>query len=358
MTVRVESKAGPYDVHISREALDQLPAQLEGADRVALIHSAPLEDVAHHVAGMLEGIQVFRIEVPDAEEAKTPGTLAWCWDQLAEAGFTRNDVVVGLGGGTATDLAGFVAASWLRGVAYVSVPTSVLGMVDAAVGGKTGINLSAGKNLVGAFYEPRAVICDLSLLDSLPAAEVRAGMAEVVKCGFIADPQILRLASDDLADSLDVTSIRFAELVRRAITVKAEVVAADLTERTSVGADIGREALNYGHTLGHAIEAREKFTLRHGEAISIGMVFMAEVSRQLLGLDDETAALHRELLGGLELPLTYEQAAWPELRKLMSLDKKSRGSTLRLVGISAQGRPQIIADPEERVLEEAYASLG
>lgn len=357
MTLRVESKAGPYEVHVTRDALDQLPAQLEGANRVALIHSAPLEDVAHHVVGMLEGVDVIRIEVPDAEEAKTPGVLAMCWDRLAEAGFTRNDVVVGIGGGTATDLAGFVAASWLRGVGYISVPTSVLGMVDAAVGGKTGINLGAGKNLVGAFHEPRAVICDLALLDSLPAAEVRAGMAEVVKCGFIADPQILRLATDDLADSLDVTSIRFAELVRRAITVKAEVVAADLTERTSVGADIGREALNYGHTLGHAIEAREQFTLRHGEAISIGMVFMAEVSRQLLGLDDATSALHRELLGGLGLPLAYDADAWPELRRLMSLDKKSRGSTLRLVGISTQGRPQIIADPDERVLEEAYASL-
>ncbi|TRY17351.1 3-dehydroquinate synthase [Tessaracoccus rhinocerotis] len=358
MTVRVESKAGPYEVHISRDALEALPAQLEGANRVALIHSPPLEDVAHHVSGLLDGLEVLRIEVPDAEEAKTPGILAWCWDQLAEAGFTRNDVVVGLGGGTATDLAGFVAASWLRGVAYVSVPTSVLGMVDAAVGGKTGINLTAGKNLVGAFHEPRAVICDLSLLDSLPAAEVRSGMAEVIKCGFIADPQILRLVSDDLDDSLDVTSIRFAELVRRAITVKAEVVAADLTERTSIGADIGREALNYGHTLGHAIEARERFTLRHGEAISIGMVFMAEVSRRLLGLDDETAAMHRELLGGIELPLRYEQEAWPELRRLMSLDKKSRGSTLRLVGLSAQGRPRILADPDERVLEEAYASLA
>ncbi|MCC2592966.1 3-dehydroquinate synthase [Tessaracoccus sp. OS52] len=357
MNVLVESKAGPYDVHIARDALDRLPELLEGSDRVAIIHSAPLGDIAHHVAGMATG-QVIRIEVPDAEEAKTPGILAWCWDQLAEAGFTRNDVVVGLGGGTATDLAGFVAATWLRGVAYISVPTSVLGMVDAALGGKTGINLAAGKNLVGAFHEPRAVICDLTLLDSLPAAEIRSGLAEVVKCGFIADPQILKLVSDDVDDSLDVSSIRFADLVRRAIVVKAEVVAADLTERTSVGSDVGREALNYGHTLGHAIEAREHFTMRHGEAISIGMCWMAEVSRRLLGLDDETAALHGQLLGGLGLPLSYDPDAWPELRKLMSLDKKSRGSTLRLVGLRAQGKPVIIRDPDERVLAQAYASLS
>lgn len=358
MTVRVESKAGPYDVHISREALAEFPAQLEGANRVAIIHSSPLFDIAHHISGLAEDREVIRIEVPDAESAKTPGILAWCWDQLAEAGFTRNDIVVGVGGGTATDLAGFVAATWLRGVAYVSIPTSVLGMVDAAVGGKTGINLAAGKNLVGAFHEPRAVICDLSLLDSLPGAEVRSGLAEVIKCGFIADPQILKLASDDLEDSLDVTSIRFAELVRRAVVVKAEVVAGDLKERTSVGSEVGREALNYGHTLGHAIEAREGFTLRHGEAISIGMNFMAEVSRRLLGLDDATAALHAELLGGLGLPLTYEQGAWPELRSLMSLDKKSRGSSLRLVGLRAQGRPEIILDPDDGLLADAYASLG
>nr|WP_231979789.1 3-dehydroquinate synthase family protein [Tessaracoccus coleopterorum] len=200
-------------------------------------------------------------------------------------------------GGTTTDLAGFVAASWLRGVAYVSVPTSVLGMVDAAVGGKTGINLAAGKNLVGAFYEPRAVLCDLALLDSLPTAEVASGLAEVVKCGFIADPAILDLATADLTDCLDVTGDRFAELVTRAIRVKATVVAADLTERTSSGDRVGREALNYGHTLGHAIEKHAGFSWRHGQAISVGMAWMARVSRDLLGLDGATVDLHDHLLG-------------------------------------------------------------
>lgn len=358
MTLRVESKAGPYDVHVSANALSELPGLLGDATRVALIHSGPLGQIAHRVEELVDGRQFLRIEVPDAEAAKTPHVLAACWDELAGAGFTRNDVVVGMGGGTATDLAGFVAATWLRGVGYISVPTSVLGMVDAAVGGKTGINLAAGKNLVGAFYEPRGVLCDLSLLGSLPEAEVRAGLAEVIKCGFISDPQILKLASDDLVDSQDVTSIRFADLVRRAIAVKAEVVAGDLTERTSVGDQVGREALNYGHTLGHAIEAREEFRMRHGEAISIGMAFMAQVSKRVLGLDDGLVALHTELLGGLGLPLTYEPAAWSALRGLMSLDKKSRGSSLRLAGLREQGRPVIIENPDEAVLAESYEVIN
>ncbi len=357
MTIHVDSAGHPYDVHVAGNALDLLPEALGDATRVALIHPTTLRDIAHRVAGLVEGRQVLRIEVPDAEAAKAPDVLAMCWDELAGAGFTRNDLVIGVGGGTTTDLAGFVAATWLRGVAYIGVPTSVLGMVDAAVGGKTGINLVAGKNLVGAFHEPRAVFCDLSLLAGLPQAEVVSGLAEVVKCGFISDARILELAASDLSEAADVTSIRFAELVRRAIAVKAEVVAADLTERTSVGDEVGREALNYGHTLGHAIEAREAFTMRHGPAISIGMVFMAEVSRRMLGLDDDFVALHRELLGGLGLPLSYDPQAWPELRALMSLDKKSRGARLRLVGLRAQGQPVIIADPRESVLEAAYAAL-
>lgn len=356
MTIHVASKSHPYDVHVSGNALDQLPEALGDAIRVALIHPATLADIGHHVAARVEGREVIRIEVPDAEAAKTPQVLARCWDELAAAGFTRNDLVIGIGGGTATDLAGFVAATWLRGVAYVSVPTSVLGMVDAAVGGKTGINLPAGKNLVGAFHEPRAVFCDLSVLTGLPQYEVRSGLAEVVKCGFIADPRILELVAADLADAADVTSIRFAELVRSAIAVKAEVVAADLTERTSQGDRVGRESLNYGHTLGHAVEARESFTMRHGEAISLGMVFMAEVSRRLLGLDDDLAGLHRELLGGLGLPLAYDPEAWPDLRARMSLDKKARGTSLRLVGLRAQGEPVIIVDPDEDVLRAAYES--
>lgn len=355
MSVHVASALGPYDVHIGAGVLDRLPSLLGDATRVAIIHPAVLPELGARVAALCEQ-EVTLIGIPEAEAGKTAQVLAECWERLAAAGFTRNDVVVGVGGGATTDLAGFVAATWLRGVGYVSVPTSVLGMVDAAVGGKTGINLPAGKNLVGAFYEPRAVLCDLTFCRSLPPAEVSSGLAEVIKCGFIADPAILDLASADLAGCRDVTTERFAELVTRAVAVKARVVAADFKESTSKGDKVGREALNYGHTLGHAVEQHAHFTWRHGQAISVGMAWIARVSRDLLGLAPAFVALHDELLGGLGLPLTYG-APFADLRPIMSLDKKSRGASLRLVGLSAQGHPQIIEAPPEHVLESAYAQL-
>ncbi|SHJ84584.1 3-dehydroquinate synthase [Tessaracoccus bendigoensis DSM 12906] len=355
-TVRVESKQGPYDVTVGRGALDRLPDLLGEASRVAVIHPASLGALARRVEAMVDR-PVTLIPVPDAEAAKTPQVLTGCWNALAAAGFTRNDLVVGVGGGTTTDLAGFVAASWLRGIGYLSVPTSVLGMVDAAVGGKTGINLEAGKNLVGAFYEPRAVLCDLTLLASLDASEVASGLAEVIKCGFIADPEILKLATADLADCRDVASDRFAELVLRAVSVKARVVAADFTESTSVGDQVGREALNYGHTLGHAIEKHAGFTWRHGQAISVGMAWMARVSRDLLGLDGDTVELHDHLLGGLGLPLSYP-APFEELRPIMSLDKKARGASLRLIGMREIGRPTVLSEPPEPVLAAAFGELA
>lgn len=261
MTITVETERGSYPVVVDPDALRELPEMLAGVSRVALIHSANLGELAAEVSARCLAQQVLTIPVPDAEAGKSPDVLVDCWNQLAAAGFTRSDVVLGLGGGAITDLAGFVAASWLRGVGYISIPTSVLGMVDAAVGGKTGINLAAGKNLVGAFYQPRAVLCDLNLLGSLPDSEVSSGLAEVVKCGFISDPEILVLVSEQLSQARDVGSAVFADLVRRAISVKARVVAADLTERTSIGDQVGREALNYGHTLGHAIEARERLPI-------------------------------------------------------------------------------------------------
>ena len=238
------------------------------------------------------------------------------------------------------------------------MPTTVLAMVDAAVGGKTGINLGAGKNLVGAFYEPRAVLCDLALLDTLPAARRpgrprRGGQVRLHR--RCPDPGA---RSEDPADSADVAGARFAELVERAIAVKAAVVSVDLREATSTGASVGREALNYGHTLGHAIEAHAHFTWRHGDAISVGMAWVGRVSREILGLPAEAVGLHDELLGGLGLPLRYQPDAYPRLRELMSLDKKARGSRLRLVGLEALGSPRIIDDPPEDVLSAAYRELG
>ena len=345
MIIPVNSRVAPYEVHIAPGALERLGEALGDATRVAVIVPEPLKVLAERAGKHCRDRRVTTITIPDAEAAKTPAVLARCWDELAAAGFTRSDLVVGLGGGTATDLAGFVAASWLRGIGFISVPTTVLGMVDAAVGGKTGINLAAGKNLVGAFHEPRSVICDPELLHELPEEEVVSGLAEVVKCGFISDAEILRLVDSDLHGALDVTSETFAELV-------------GLKERTSRGGSVGREALNYGHTLGHAVEAQTGFRLRHGQAISIGMVWIAEVSRRLLGLDAALAADHSRLLSALGLPVTHAPEVWPELRRIMQLDKKTRGRELRLVGLAAQGQPVILTSPDESEIADSYAVVS
>jgi len=346
----------PYDVSVSRGCLAQLPG-LVGGRRTALVHASSLAALARSVAATL-GESTLLVDVPDGERAKTAETLVSCWDRLAAAGFTRSDVVVGLGGGSTTDLAGFVAASWLRGVRYISVPTTVLAMVDAAVGGKTGINLSAGKNLVGAFYEPSGVLCDLDLLTSLPVEEISSGLAEVVKAGFISDGRITRIVAADPGAATDVRSDALAELIRLSIQMKADVVSVDLRERTGEGEDIGRESLNYGHTLGHAIEKHEHFRLRHGEAVSIGMVYAAEVAHRLGLLDDEAVALHREQLVAVGLPITYDGASWSDLRATMSLDKKARGATLRFVLLDGLRHPVIVEGPDEALLANAYAAIS
>lgn len=356
MTATISVQADQrYDVVVGPGALAGLPGLVADTRRVAILHQPTLTDVAQRLAGTLSA-QTLLVELPDGEDAKTTAVLADCWDRLAAAGFTRSDLVVGLGGGAATDLAGFVAASWLRGIRFVTLPTTVLGMVDAAVGGKTGINIAAGKNLVGAFHEPIGVLCDTDVLATLDARELRSGMAEVVKCGFIADPEILRLVEGDVADALVPASQRQTEVIRRGIAVKARVVAGDLRERTSTGGSVGREQLNYGHTLAHAIEQREHYRWRHGEAISVGMVFVAEVARRLGLVDDALADRHRTVLEAIGLPTRYEPDAWPALRTTMALDKKNRADTLRLVVIDALGSPRIAEGVEEDLLADAYAA--
>src|SRR4029079_15491202 len=257
--------------------------------------------------------------------AKTAEVATQCWEALGRAGFTRSDAVVTVGGGATTDLGGFVAATCRRGVRVVHVPTTLLGMVDAAVGGKTGINTGAGKNLVGAFHEPSAVLVDLQTLETLPAEELVPGSAEIVKAGFIADPVILDLIEADPGPALDPTGAVLPELVRRAIRVKADVVGADLRESRL------REILNYGHTLGHAIERREGYRWRRGNAGSVGLVFAAELARVAGRLDDATADRHRALLAALGLPTGYAPDALPELVATMHGDKKARAGRLRFV---------------------------
>lgn len=355
MRVRVAAES-PYEVTIGSGVRTRLLAEVGQANRVAILHAGPVASSARELAVDLPNPKL--IELPDAEAAKTSQVLASVWEELAEAGFTRSDTVVGLGGGATTDLAGFVAATWLRGVRYVSVPTTLLGMVDAAVGGKTGINLPSGKNLVGAFWEPAAVLCDLEYLQTLPVADLRGGLAEMIKHGFIADPRTLEIFESNPTALLDPSSPELAEAVHRSIEVKAAIVSADLREATSQGKQVGRELLNYGHTLGHAIEANENYRWRHGEAVAVGLVYAAELSRELGRLDEPTVARHRRVIESVGLPTTYPKLAWPKLRAAMNIDKKARGASVRFVLLDAVADPYVEAGPPEDALLSAWEWVG
>jgi 3-dehydroquinate synthase len=348
----------PYDVVIGGDLLGQIPALLgSGVQRLAIIHQPAVTEIAQAIAASVPaGVRPHLFAIPDAESAKTAAVAVEIWDFLGEQGFTRSDVVVGVGGGAATDLAGFVAATWLRGVPVIQVPTTLLGMVDAAVGGKTGINVAAGKNLVGAFYPPAAVLCDLSVLASVPRGDYVAGLAEVIKAGFIADPAILDLVEADPSGATTPDGPHTAELIQRAIAVKADVVGADLRERAAVG--LGRELLNYGHTLAHAIEKLENYRWRHGDAVAVGMMFAASLSLEAEILDVETAARHGKNLESVGLPTSYDERAWPALRSAMNLDKKTRGSTLRFVVLEKLAHARILADPSPELLEAAYGKVS
>ncbi|HEV3169469.1 MAG TPA: 3-dehydroquinate synthase [Actinocrinis sp.] len=346
--------AAPYDVIVGTGLLGELPALIgEKAARVAIIHPKALTATAEAIRADLDvTYEAVTIEVPDAEEAKSVNVLAYIWSVLGQAGFTRTDVIIGVGGGATTDLAGFAAATWLRGVRVVQIPTTLLGMVDAAVGGKTGINTAEGKNLVGAFHPPAGVLCDLAALDTLPPNDYVAGLAEVVKCGFIADPAILELVESDLEGAKTPDGPHTRELIERSVKVKVDVVSADLTE-TGL-----REILNYGHTLGHAIERNERYQWRHGAAISVGMVFAAELGRLAGRLDEATANRHREILGALGLPLSYNADAWPKLLDTMRIDKKARADRLRFIVLQGLAKPTVLEAPDPQLLVAAYAEVS
>jgi 3-dehydroquinate synthase len=361
MTTRLKvNTATPYEVVVGHGVTSELCGLVAGASRVAVIHPPTLRDRAERLRATLvtDDREVHLIEVPDGEAAKTTRVLDFCWTVLGGAGFTRSDAVVGMGGGSTTDLAGFVAASWLRGVTFINLPTTVLGMVDAAVGGKTGINTEAGKNLVGAFHEPAGVLCDLDVLGSLSQPELASGFAEVAKCGFIADPTILELIEAAGPALLDPRSALLAELITKGIAVKAATVEKDLRETSgSAGASIGREALNYGHTLGHALERVHDYRLRHGEAIAIGMVFAAELAHRTGSIDADLLARHRKVLKLLGLPTTTS-VPFPPLLDAMRVDKKARGNTLRFVVLDGLANPVILSGPDEAVLRDAHAALA
>jgi len=360
--IRVEV-ATPYDVIIGTGLLDSILRGLPtDSSNAALVHPPTLRATAEAVRDAIAdtGRTAVLIEVPDGEDAKSAEVAAFCWSVLGQSGFGRSDVVIGLGGGAVTDLAGFVAATWLRGTPVIQVPTTLLAMVDAAVGGKTGINTAAGKNLVGAIHSPLLVVCDVATLATVPTNDYVAGLAEVIKCGFIADPTILDLVSADPEGVRQWDHPATVELIERSVQVKADIVAADLYEDVGgLGSrKISREVLNYGHTFGHAIERVERYRWRHGAAISVGMVYVAELARLAGRLSDDDADLHRDILGSVGLPTTYRAGRWGDLHEAMKMDKKTRGETLRFIVLDGIARPALLSGPDPALLVAAYAEVS
>lgn len=352
-TIEVQG-ADPYEVVIGRDLVGTIREKL-GPDvaKVLVVHPPTLATRAAALRESLRGeYEVLLAEIPDLEAGKRVEVAAFCWGVLGQSDFTRSDAVIGFGGGAVTDLAGFVAATWLRGIRLIQVPTTLLGMVDASIGGKTGINTAEGKNLVGSFYAPSAVVVDLDTLDGLSQMEILAGFGEVVKCGFIAEPEILSIIEAGVDTVTDSSSAEFRRVVELSIGLKARIVGQDFKEGGL------REILNYGHTLGHAIEFAERFQWRHGAAVSVGMVYAAELARLAGKLGDPVVDRHRNILTSLQLPIDYPLGRWSTLLGAMKRDKKSRGPLMRFIVLDDVAKPTVLTGPDESLMFAAYQEIG
>ncbi len=339
-----------YEVCIGADWREELATSLVGRTRAALITTSTMKKYIGEITSLDTDLHIF--EIPDGEAGKSVATLAKLWDWLGTTGFTRSDIVVGIGGGALTDVAGFAAASWLRGIDWIAIPTSLAGMVDASIGGKTGINCAYGKNLIGAFHSPTKVIIDTKWLETLSDRDFSAGLAEVVKCGFIEDLKILDLIAHKSVVEIRNNNELVIELISRAVQVKADVVTVDFKE------SFAREALNYGHTLGHAIEVASDFELRHGEAVAIGMVFAAELAFAHGSLSSQAVAQHRDILSAIGLPVSYPKSAWDRLLPLISLDKKVRGNSIRFVILAGLGKTERFENVQIEQLAGAYEKIS
>jgi len=342
-----------YSVFIDTSWVSQLREISLKRQNVGIVVSSPMKERIKDLGALGEEIHIF--EIPDGEAGKSAEVLFQLWNQLNVAGFTRGDLIVGVGGGAVTDLTGFLAATWLRGIDWVAIPTTLAGMVDASVGGKTGINTELGKNLVGSFHSPIAVLIDLQWLATLSDRDFAAGLAEVIKCGFIADEEILTSI-----EGLDINAIRQSHeltrsLIERAVAVKAEVVSADFKEGAL------REILNYGHTFGHAIELYSHYKLRHGEAVSIGMVFVAEIAHARGLISANLLNRHRAILSQVELPValpaSFSRESLPDLLLSMSRDKKVKAGKVRFVVLDEGNEILRLDDVNDEELTSAYGKV-
>lgn len=347
-----------YAVEIGAGLIDRIGEMLPdlaGAEKAFVITHPSLREYAGRVAASLRsrGLRTRGFDVPEGEASKAYALAGELLNRLADDEAHRADLVVGVGGGVVCDLAGFVASVYARGVPCAYVPTSLLAQVDAAIGGKTGVNLPTAKNLAGTFHQPRAVICDVEVLATLPEAELRSGLAEVVKYGLIAEPQLLDVVSKRADEILARIPSVLEELVARCAWIKASIVSADETEERGGS----RAHLNYGHTFAHAVEATRGYgAIRHGEAVAIGMMAAAHLGQILGWLDAEDVALHRSSLEAVGLPVTAHLTL-EDLEPAWRLDKKfERG--VRFVLLSAIGSPVAGVEVEDAHLRAALEALG
>lgn len=366
MSLTVPVPLGPraYDVRIgdfAPEALaDTLAAALGKTTGVAVLVDGRVAEVSPRVGALVAALgtrlpRVKLLALGQGESAKNLTAIERTCQWLAESGYDRGAAVIGVGGGAATDHAGFAAAIYLRGISFALVPTTLLAMVDASVGGKTGVDLPAGKNLVGAFHQPRAVVADLGFLDTLPARERAAGMAEIVKAGLIADaPLVDRIEREaavlGAAGAFDRQAL--AEIIGAAVRVKAEVVTED--ERES-----GRRAiLNFGHTIGHALEAESAYELLHGEAVSLGMVAALTLGRVRGVTDPALVPRTTALLARLGLPVDVAGRLNPQVLARIEVDKKRRSDGVKFVFVPRAGEASVVEVPLDEVKRQALAAFA
>jgi len=341
-----------YEVQIGTPWREALSQAISSHDKALIIVPEFIESEFNLIELFSSDPKTSVFVTPAGEDAKTIDVANRIWEELGRIDLGRKDCIIGFGGGSTTDLAGFVAASWLRGVKWYALATTLAGMVDAAVGGKTGINTKAGKNLVGAFHSPHVVYIDPTLLDTLSDRDFAAGLAEVIKCGYIADPSIL----EELRNHPSLQGARSiaGDLIEKSVEVKARVVSQDFTESGL------REILNYGHTCGHAIEKLSGYTLRHGEAVAIGLVFASYLSEAALELNPEITIELINILRGYGLPTRIDSSKypWESISALMLGDKKSRSGMLRFVGVRKLGEPDWITGPDPSILVSIYERMA
>ncbi|HVL51171.1 MAG TPA: 3-dehydroquinate synthase [Actinomycetota bacterium] len=352
-TLKVELGPRSYEILVGPGLIDSASDYVAGSPgNVVLIVDETVDGLYGDrlVKSLSRSGNVSRIAVPSAETAKSWEQAGEILGRLAELKVRRNDLIVTFGGGVVSDLGGFVSSVYQRGTALIHIPTTLLGQVDAAIGGKTGVNLSAGKNLAGTFYQPSAVLCDVSLLSSLPSRQLRSGMAEVVKYGFCYDAAILDIVEEQ-SQAVEATDpVVMQDLVGRCAEIKARVVSGDETDSS------GRIILNYGHTFGHALEAAGGYELwLHGEAISLGMMFAAHLARAMGLLDDEEVEVHRRILDLVGLPVRA-QFDPAEVERAWSIDKKFQNAQ-RWVLLEGLQHPTIRSDVTAAHIEAALAAV-